>query len=198
MSVRIISGSLRGRILKNPVGKNTRPTTDMWRSALFSALEHHADIEGATVLDLCCGTGAFGFECLSRGAARAVFVDADQGMCKSVKASAIDLGVEDKCEIHNTDLFQFLRTTKTQFDIIFTDPPYALKCCNKIASWLNGDMARNDNVNDFSLFTFHSSLIIFEHSATEALLPHSNLERVWYKESSRTVVEMYRRQAPKP
>ena len=71
--MRVITGSARGRRLKELEGMETRPTTDRVKEGLFSAIQF--DIEGRKVLDLFAGTGQLGIECLSRGAASAVFVD---------------------------------------------------------------------------------------------------------------------------
>ena len=71
--MRVITGSARGRRLKELEGMETRPTTDRVKEGLFNVLQF--DIEGRKVLDLFAGTGQLGIECLSRGAASAVFVD---------------------------------------------------------------------------------------------------------------------------
>ena len=99
--MRVITGTARGRRLKELEGTETRPTTDRVKEGLFSALQF--DIEGRRVLDLFAGTGQLGIECLSRGAASAVFVD------RRVVAG---------------DSMEFLRSLRERFDIVFLDPPY--------------------------------------------------------------------------
>ena len=75
--LRVIAGSLRGRRLVAPAGESVRPTKDIVREAVFSALVARDAVADAAVLDLYAGTGALGVEALSRGAARAVFVERD-------------------------------------------------------------------------------------------------------------------------
>jgi 16S rRNA (guanine(966)-N(2))-methyltransferase RsmD len=97
-----------------------RPTADPVREALFSIL---GDVEGAAVLDLFCGTGALGIEALSRGADRAVLVDARTSLANR---NVRDLGLADRCEVVRSDVPRFLRRARGRFDLIFCDPPYRL------------------------------------------------------------------------
>jgi 16S rRNA (guanine966-N2)-methyltransferase len=98
-----------------------RPTADRVREALFSIL---GDVEGASVLDLFCGTGALAIEALSRGAGRAVLVDAKTALANR---NVSGLGLSDRCEVVRSDVPRFLRrVTGGRFDLIFCDPPYRL------------------------------------------------------------------------
>ena len=81
--MRVISGSARGRKLKSPENYDIRPTTDKVKESVFNIIQF--DIEGRRVLDLFAGTGQLGIECLSRGAAEAVFVDGSRESVKIVK-----------------------------------------------------------------------------------------------------------------
>src|SRR6266852_7961648 len=85
--VRIIAGSRKGHKIDAPPGRSTRPTSDRVRENVFNLLQPW--VEGATVLDLFAGSGAMGMEALSRGAERAVFVEADPQACR-----VIDLNLE--------------------------------------------------------------------------------------------------------
>jgi 16S rRNA (guanine(966)-N(2))-methyltransferase RsmD len=97
-----------------------RPTADRVREALFSIL---GDVEGASVLDLFCGTGALAIEALSRGADRAVLVDAKTALANR---NVSGLGLSDRCKVVRSDVPRFLRRVKGRFDLIFCDPPYRL------------------------------------------------------------------------
>jgi len=97
-----------------------RPTADRVREALFSML---GNVEGALVLDLFCGTGALGLEALSRGAARATFVDTHTAL---VRRNVDELGVGARCEVMRADVRAYLRRARARFDLVFCDPPYRL------------------------------------------------------------------------
>lgn len=119
--MRIVAGELKGRrLLSPPRGHEVRPTADRVREALFSIL---GDVEGATVLDLFCGTGALGIEALSRGAASAVLVDSSIGPAHRNVAA---LGLEGRAELVRSDALEFLRRDPRRFDLILCDPPYRL------------------------------------------------------------------------
>lgn len=117
--MRVITGSARGRRLKTPENYDIRPTTDNVKEALFNIIQF--DIEGRNVLDLFAGTGQLGIECLSRGAASAVFVDESREAVKIIKENLKNCGLEGR--VLQTDALRFLREGGS-FDIIFVDPPY--------------------------------------------------------------------------
>lgn len=123
--MRIVGGKFKGRRLFVPKGLDVRPTADRVREAVFSILA--AKVEGARVLDLFAGTGALGLEALSRGAARAVFVDRRPLALKIIKRNVEALGLEGSARILRTDLSrgpEGLRQETGPFDLIFMDPPY--------------------------------------------------------------------------
>jgi 16S rRNA (guanine966-N2)-methyltransferase len=118
--MRVISGSAGGISLKTPT-HDVRPTMDMVREAIFSSLGDL--VIGARVLDLFAGSGSFGIEALSRGAAEAVFIDNHP---KSVEAIRFNLA---KTRLVGTvireDVFKYLQRVNQPFRLIFADPPYA-------------------------------------------------------------------------
>jgi 16S rRNA (guanine(966)-N(2))-methyltransferase RsmD len=123
--VRIISGTVGGRTLRAPRGNATRPTTDKVREALFNILEAR-DAVPARVLDLYAGSGALGFEALSRGAERAVFVEELPATCEVIRRNAADLGFDVRAHIDRARVADWIkRPTATDFGWIFLDPPYA-------------------------------------------------------------------------
>jgi 16S rRNA (guanine966-N2)-methyltransferase len=122
---RIVAGSAGGRRLQVPP-KVTRPTSDRVREALFSALENVLDLDGLRVLDLYAGSGALGFEALSRGAASATFVEADRRASDILRTNARDLGFPDTAVIARPAEAVVAVSADTPFDLIFADPPYAV------------------------------------------------------------------------
>jgi 16S rRNA (guanine966-N2)-methyltransferase len=95
------------------------------REALFSSLEAMMDLDGVRVLDLYAGSGALGFEALSRGAAHATFVESDKRAAEVLKANARDLGFADTVIVNRT-AEAFVAGEGEKFDVVFADPPYAV------------------------------------------------------------------------
>ncbi len=126
--MRIIAGTLKGRLLKGPKSE-ARPSSEMLRGALFNICQ---DIEGLTFLDLFAGSGAVGFEALSRGASHVTFVDNDKGSLAAIRANNTALAMTGQVTILPYDAERALKTVGL-FDIIFLDPPYALPAHNFIA-----------------------------------------------------------------
>ncbi len=134
--VRITGGELRGRPLVAPRGLGTRPTADKVRGAIFNVLAARgAPLAGAAVLDLFAGTGSLGIEALSRGAARAVFVEAAAAPLAALERNLARLGLAGR-ESHGPARAAVLRgdalrvverlaAEGARFDLVFLDPPYA-------------------------------------------------------------------------
>jgi 16S rRNA (guanine966-N2)-methyltransferase len=130
--MRISGGSAKGRrtatkklFARASPGERLRPTSAKVREALFDILRNR--VEGATFVDLYAGTGTVGFESLSRGAARAVFIESDPAMIESMRRNARDFGFSEKAEIIRGRADEFLREAASvheQYDIFFLDPPY--------------------------------------------------------------------------
>lgn len=123
--VRIIAGEARGRRIEAPAGRETRPTADRVRESIFNVLGQRLD--GEHVLDLYAGSGAMGFEALSRGAAHATFVDLAQAATEACARNARALGWEERVEVIRGDALRVLRRLEAagrSFDLVFVDPPY--------------------------------------------------------------------------
>ena len=164
--MRIIAGTLRGRRLLTPgSGKHNpviRPTADRAREALFSIIGRR--IDGAGVVDLFAGTGAFGLEALSRGALSVLFVDNQVGALTLIHNNVEQCGFSDRSLVVKRDLTKGLsfldKLAPAQgFSLVFLDPPYgqglALDCLHEIAA---GVRLSKDN-----------ALVIAEESAKETL-----------------------------
>jgi 16S rRNA (guanine966-N2)-methyltransferase len=122
--VRIIAGEWRGRSIEAPPGRATRPTADRVRETLFSMLASRlGSFEDLTVADLFAGSGALGFEALSRGAASATFVEQDPKAAAAIKRNAERLGAADRVRILSDSAFALPKAES--FDLLFADPPYA-------------------------------------------------------------------------
>jgi 16S rRNA (guanine(966)-N(2))-methyltransferase RsmD len=124
--VRVIAGDLKGQRLVAPRGWKVRPTSDRAREAIFSVLGER--VEGARVLDLCCGTGALAIEALSRGAARATLVDRD---VRAALGNVERLGLAERVELVRADVSRWLAARPEEgedprFDLVFVDAPYRL------------------------------------------------------------------------
>jgi len=119
--MQIITGKYRGRRLKSP--DSARPTLQRVKTSLFSMLNPYI-FDGCRVLDLFAGSGALGFETLSRGASKTIFVDQDRGAVRTIKDNLH--GVDNKLyTVLEMDYLSALRSLRGEkFDIIFIDPPY--------------------------------------------------------------------------
>jgi 16S rRNA (guanine966-N2)-methyltransferase len=160
MSLRIIAGELRGRRLRSVRGTKTRPTADRIREAIFNILAFQ--IHGSKVLDLFAGTGAFGLEALSRGAASVVFIDNDRDSISTIRENITHLHLENSTKILRWDPtvnLTCLKSLQSAFNLIFMDPPY------------------NQNMIAPTLLHLHASqsldkdaCIVVEHSHPEPVL----------------------------
>ncbi|ADM09614.1 hypothetical protein PB2503_07794 [Parvularcula bermudensis HTCC2503] len=127
--MRIVGGALGGRPLVAPKGRETRPTTDRTRESLFNILTHRADLslEGARILDLFAGSGALGFEAISRGGAFCLFVDIAAGARGAIRENQMALGLAGRTRLHRrsaTALGPKPSGMGPPFDLAFLDPPY--------------------------------------------------------------------------
>lgn len=135
--MRIVGGSHRGRRLRAPAGRDTRPTTDRTREAIFNILAHPgwgpdggSPVEGAVVLDAFCGTGALGLEALSRGARRAVFLDTGRAALECVRANIDDLGEGGRTAVLRADAAR-PPAAREAATLAFLDPPYGQDLATK-------------------------------------------------------------------
>jgi len=154
--MRVITGTARGRRLKELEGMETRPTTDRVKEGLFNILQF--DIEGRKVLDLFAGTGQLGIECLSRGAASAVFVDRRADAVKLIRDNLKTTELTENARVVAGDSMEYLKGLREKFDIIFLDPPYAAGLLEEAISY----------IAEFDILSPHG-IIVAEHPVEKAL-----------------------------
>ena len=123
--MRVITGSARGRRLRELEGQETRPTTDRVKESMFNILQF--DVEDSRVLDLFAGTGQLGIEALSRGAASAVFVEQRRDAVALIRENLKLTGLSERARVVNGEALAYLASAGEKFDLIFLDPPYAAK-----------------------------------------------------------------------
>jgi 16S rRNA (guanine966-N2)-methyltransferase len=121
--MRIVRGSLGGRVLRAPHGADTRPTSEKVREAIFNILP---DVEGMQVLDLFAGSGALGIEALSRGAAHATFIDQAKPALAAVRGNLRELGLEARSTVIAGDAVAMAarHVPASPWQLVFVDPPY--------------------------------------------------------------------------
>jgi 16S rRNA (guanine(966)-N(2))-methyltransferase RsmD len=136
--VKINAGVWRSRLLKFPDVDGLRPSPERVRQTVFNWLGQ--DLTGKTCLDLFAGTGAFGFEALSRNAKQVTMVEYSKLASQSLMQNKALLNAEH-CKILNSDAMQFLASNKQQFDIIFCDPPYNKQWLDKLLPLLGDHLS---------------------------------------------------------
>jgi 16S rRNA (guanine966-N2)-methyltransferase len=179
--VRVIAGSARGRPLRGPAGRSTRPTADRVKGALFSML---ADaVPDAAVLDLYAGTGALGIEALSRGAARALFVDRDPACVRLIRENLRATGLEGQAEVMRAEAaLACSRLAGHGFQVVLLDPPYAA-----------GEAGRALRLVAESSLAGPDAVVAVEHDAGEDLPPRAgNLVRDRIRAHGYTRLSLYR------
>jgi len=140
--MRIVAGKWAGRDLTSPNDFRVRPTAEHVRAALLDLLG--GDVKDARVLDLFAGTGALGLEALSRGAARADFVETRPASLHALKANVVRLRARDVTRIFKRDALPFAAALEEgAYDLAFADPPYGSRMLDRvIESWQTKRFAR--------------------------------------------------------
>jgi 16S rRNA (guanine966-N2)-methyltransferase len=177
----IIAGLYRQQRLDVPKGQKTRPTSSRLRESIFNICQ--GSIKGASFLDLFAGSGAMGFEALSRGAQLACFVEKDKEAIQCIQKNASQLNVHSHCQIFYGNVFQVLKKFQNQgkqFDIIYADPPYhtltneeQIPYSTKIVQW----------IDQSSLLSFGG--VFFIEEASEVQLQMDSLESLFLKSTRR-------------
>ena len=153
--MRVISGSARGRKLKELQGMDTRPTTDKVKESLFNIIQF--EIEGRRVLDLFGGTGQLGIEALSRGADHCTFVDMRKEAAALIREKLT--GLSGRARVVQGDALSFLSSCGETFDVILLDPPYHTELLEKSV----------ERITEFDILREHGIMVC--ESAAERELP---------------------------
>lgn len=124
--MRIIAGEFKGAAFKTPRGYRTRPTSALVKKSLFSMLENLKDMD-SQFLDLYAGSGALGFEALSRGAKGVDFVEQNERASVLIKKNLAGLGFSDRARVYKSPVRKAITFLDKNYDIIFLDPPYSSK-----------------------------------------------------------------------
>ena len=171
--MRIVAGNLKGRNITTPEGQGTRPTSDRARQAVFNVLEHAAwaePLEGMRVMDLYAGSGALGFEAISRGAAFALFVETDEEARGAIRENADAFHVMGRTRVHRRsaiDLGPRPGSDGEAFDLAFLDPPYRKGLGEQtLARLLEGGWLKP------------GALVVFERGADEPEIDTPGYERL--------------------
>ena len=127
--MRVITGTARGRKLRDLPGLDTRPTTDKVKESIFNIVQF--DVEGRKVLDLFAGTGQLGIEALSRGAEKCAFVDQSRAAAKVVAENLETTGFSNAARLVQADALSFLSSCRERFGLAFLDPPYDTELLEK-------------------------------------------------------------------
>jgi 16S rRNA (guanine966-N2)-methyltransferase len=152
----ITGGTLRSRRVPTPPGRGTRPTPARVKEALFSILG--ARVVDARVLDLFAGSGALGFEALSRGAAHVTFVERHRPTAVALRGSARELGVDANVDVLDAAAESAARTVGGHYDLVFADPPYAQPYPGAALRTLRERRAIDEGTT-----------VVYEHSARETV-----------------------------
>lgn len=152
--MRLTGGTMRSRRVAAPKGRAVRPTPARVKEALFSILADR--VADARVLDLFAGSGALGFEALSRGAAHVTFVEAHAPTAHAIRRTGEALGVAAQCDVVVGPAERVVPRLQGRYDLVFADPPYATPLAPSLLSDLAG----------------RASLIIYEHSGKAPAAPH--------------------------
>lgn len=155
--MRVITGKYKGRRFEVPRTFKARPTTDFAKENIFNVLNGYVDMEGAAALDLFAGTGSITLEMLSRGCASVVSVEADRDHAAFIRQCLDKIGAKE-CTLIRGDVFRFLKSARQQYDIVFADPPYALKELQQIPDLI----LRHDTPGAQSLLK-PDGILVFEH-----------------------------------
>ena len=157
----ILAGLYKGRKIRSASSLAIRPCSSRVKKSIFDTLTARIDFDGASVLDLFAGFGSLGFEALSRGAQSVCFVDQHHDALKALKATALQLGVQNDVKIMNTDVSAFLVRATGVFDLVFCDPPYSWPDYDRLIEKIfEGNLLAEDGL----LLIEHSTPLNFVHS----------------------------------
>lgn len=157
--MRIITGKLKGRTIPAPKSGQLRPTSDRTKEGIFSVIDARTYFDNTRILDLFAGSGNLGFEAISRGAQKCIFVDQELQHLRHIEKMAKKFNIEHQTQTILADVEEFLQKNTGSFDFIFADPPYDYFLMEEMIesllenNWLNEDgwfILEHDKRFDFS------------------------------------------------
>jgi len=160
--MRIISGYYKGRKLDLPKNLTLRPTTDMAKESLFNVLRNLVDFDDMDALDLFSGTGSISYELASRGAKSVLAVENNGHQVQFIESVIQKLKMENM-RILRMDVFQFFKTNKRSFDLVFADPPYDTPEYETLLELIFSKELLNKN-----------GVFVLEHSKYSSFAEHAN------------------------
>lgn len=155
--MRVISGKLKGRVLKGYNIEGTRPTMDRVKESLFASIQNY--IDDSIVLDLFAGSGNLGIEAISNGASICYFVDNNRECIKVINENINTFNINSQSVVLNKDYLKALNDFDIKFDIIFIDPPYKYNIKKELL-----DIILNNNLLN------NNGIIVFEYSNDEEII----------------------------
>ena len=171
--MRIIGGKAAGLRLSPPQNLPVRPTTDLAKEALFNILNNKLDFDDLTCLDLFAGTGNISFELASRGVKSVDSIDLHGKCVLYITETAKKLKL-DQIKARKADVFKFIKSAKSTYDLIFADPPYDIGQLPMLPSYVFENNLLNSN-----------GLLIVEHPTSRKMAEHPNfVEQRQYGNSS--------------
>jgi 16S rRNA (guanine(966)-N(2))-methyltransferase RsmD len=181
-ALRIVAGRLKGRKIPVADEPDLRPTGDRVRESLFNILGQ--DLSGFAVLDLFAGSGALGFEALSRGARRVVFVESSLRLAASLRKTAEALGVDSEARVVVGRVEDVLDRTRLggPFEIVMADPPYREDVASRLV----------DAVDESRVLGLHGTLVVEREKRNPTAEGSGGLKRVRTAEYGRTALDFFK------
>lgn len=178
--MRIITGKLKGRIIPIPKTDEIRPTSDRTKEGIFSVIDARTYLDNSSVLDLFAGSGNLGFEAISRGAEKCLFVDNIPEHISHIEKLAVKFGIKNQIQTRTLPVETFLEKPHGSYDFIFADPPYDYyKMPEMIDIVLEEGWLKDDG------------WFILEHDKSHDFSGHSNC--VFSKPYGRTIVSIFKK-----
>ena len=181
--MKILTGYLKGRVIRLKPSENLRPTSDLVRKAIFDTLQ--GAVEGKRVLDLFSGTGALGFEALSSGAREVLWVEADRLQVEMIEKTISIFGLEDSGRVIQSDAFRTIQNLGRRaetFDLIFLDPPYHMGLGSKAVQL----------IADSKIFNLGAIIVLETHKTEDPPEEIGKLKSIKTKKHGDTTITFYR------
>ena len=181
--MRVISGKLKGRVIKGYNIEGTRPTMDRVKESVFGSIQDYVD--SSVVLDLFAGSGNLGIEAISNGASKAYFIDNNKECIKTIKDNISTFKINEDCVVLQNDYkdaLKYLGNMNIKFDIIFIDPPYKYNIKKELMSLIIDNGILNDG-----------GIIVFEYQLDEELDIIEYFELIKSKKYGDKYISIYRK-----